>query len=160
MRNAVLNVPCLKRYNHQFFFVLCTDFSANGFFVTWPYSSAMTTHPSPPCTLICMAVILLFMTKDSTTVLHPVTFCCRRTRGNKQRCHSHLGECFSGDWAINKCRHMCFGQRFTWTTDCHTVKSILSYDGRNPAILCLQMRFMCWDMDIEHHNDIHLANVG
>ena len=66
---------------------------------------------------------------------------------------------FTGDWAINKCRHMCFGQRFTWTTDCHAIKFILSYDGKNPAILRLQMRFMCWDVDIEHRNDIHLTDA-
>jgi hypothetical protein len=54
---------------------------------------------------------------------------------------------------------MCFGQRFTWTTDCHAIKFILSYDGRNPAILRLQMRFTCWDMYIKHCNDIHLADA-
>ena len=36
---------------------------------------------------------------------------------------------------------------------------MLSYDGRNPAILCLQMHFMCWDMDIDHHNDDFLADA-
>ncbi len=54
---------------------------------------------------------------------------------------------------------MCFGQRFTWVTDCYALKFILSYDGRNFAILHLQMRFMCWDMDIEHRNDIHLTDA-
>jgi hypothetical protein len=54
---------------------------------------------------------------------------------------------------------MCFGQRFTWVTDCYALKFILSYDGRNSAILCLQMRFMCWDMDIKHRNDFHLVDV-
>jgi hypothetical protein len=38
-------------------------------------------------------------------------------------------------------------------------KFILSYDGRNSAILRLQMRFMCWDMDIEHRNDVHLTDA-
>jgi hypothetical protein len=101
----------------------------------------------------------LFMTMDSTNVLHLMAYGCRRTRGNEKRLLSHLGECFSGDWAINKCHHMCFGQRFTWTTDCHAVKFILSYKSKNPAILCLQMCFMCWDIHIEHHNDIHLAGA-
>jgi hypothetical protein len=54
---------------------------------------------------------------------------------------------------------MCFGQRFTWVTDCYALKFILSYDGRNSAILHLQMPFMCWDMDIEHRNDIHLTDA-
>ena len=54
---------------------------------------------------------------------------------------------------------MCFGQRFTWVTDCYAIKFILSYDGRNPSILRLQMRFMCWDMDIEHRNDTFLGDA-
>jgi hypothetical protein len=91
-----------------------------------------------------------YMTKDSMVVLHPVAFGARRCRGNEVRLHSHLGEGFSGDWAMNKCRHMPFGQCFVWTTDCYSIKFILSYDGANPAILCLQMRLMCWDVDIAH----------
>ncbi len=75
------------------------------------------------------------MTKDSTAMLHPVAFGCRRTRGNEKRLHSHLGEAFTGDIAINKCCHMCFGQQFVWVTDCYALKFVLSYDGKNPAIL-------------------------
>ncbi len=100
-----------------------------------------------------------FMDKSSQYTLHPVAFGCRRTRGNERRLHSHLGEAFAGDYAINKCCHMCFGQRFTWVTDCYALKFILSYDGRNSAILHLQMRFMYWDMDIEHRNDVHLTDA-
>jgi hypothetical protein len=69
------------------------------------------------------------MTKDSTAVLHPVAFGARRCRGNKVRLHSHLGEGFSGDWAMNTCRHMLFGQQFVWTTDFYEIKFILSYDS-------------------------------
>jgi hypothetical protein len=83
-------------------------------------------------------------------ILHPVAFGARRCRGNEVRLHSHLGEGFSGDWAMNKCCHMLFGQCFVWTTDCYTIKFILSYDSANPAILRLQMRLMCWDVDIVH----------
>jgi hypothetical protein len=54
---------------------------------------------------------------------------------------------------------MCFGQRFTWVTDCYAIKFILSYDGCNPSILRLQMRLMCWDMDIEHRNDTFLTDA-
>jgi hypothetical protein len=99
------------------------------------------------------------MTKNSKTLLHPVAFRCCCTRGNKCHLHLHLGEGFSGDWSKNKCRHMCFGQRFVWVTDCYALKFILSYDGRKPAILCLQMRFMCWDMDIVYRNNNFLANA-
>jgi hypothetical protein len=100
-----------------------------------------------------------FMTKDSTASLHLVAFGCRRMRGNKKRLHSHLGEAFLGDYAINKCRHVAFGQRFVWVMDCYALKFILSYDEQNPAILRLQMRFMCWDMVIKHRNDVCLTDA-
>jgi hypothetical protein len=70
-----------------------------------------------------------------------------------------LGEAFLGDYAINKCHHMAFAQRFVWVTNCYTLKFILSYDRQNPAILCLQMRFMYWEMVIEHRNDMCLTNA-
>ncbi len=100
------------------------------------------------------------MSKTSTAILHPIAFGCRRTRGNKKRLHFHLGKGFSGNWSINKCRHMCIGQRFIWVTDCYTIKFILSYDGKTHAILRLQMRFMCWEMDIKHCNDHFLTDTN
>ena len=45
------------------------------------------------------------------------------------------------------------GMWFSWGTDWYGLKFILLYDGTNPVILCLQMRLMCWDMDIIHLND-------
>lgn len=75
------------------------------------------------------------------------------------RLHSHLGEGFAGDWAISKCRHMCFGRRFVWVTDCHAIRFILSYSGGNPAVLRLQMQLMGWDMDIVHRRDGHLIDA-
>ena len=54
---------------------------------------------------------------------------------------------------------MLFGTRFVWVTDCYAIRFILSYDGNNPAILRLQMRLMCWDVDIVHRNDIHLTDA-
>jgi hypothetical protein len=71
-----------------------------------------------------------------------------------------LGEDFAGDWAINKNQHMLFGIRFVWVTDCYAIKFILSYDGNIPAILRLQMKLMCWDVDIVHCNDVHLTNTS
>ena len=100
-----------------------------------------------------------FMTKDSTAVLHPVTFSAGRCRGNEVWLHSHLGEEFSGDWSMNKCHHMLFGQCFMWTTDCYAIKFILSYNGANPAILHLQMRLICWDANIVHQNDHFIADA-
>jgi hypothetical protein len=100
-----------------------------------------------------------FMTKEAKGVLPPVAFgghCCQ---GNEVRFHSHLGEGFAGDWAINKNYHMLFGTRFVWVTDCYAICFILLYDGNNPAVLWLQMRLMCWDVDIVHRNDIHLMDA-
>ena len=54
---------------------------------------------------------------------------------------------------------MLFGTRFVWVADCYAIRFILSYDGNNPAVLRLQMRLMCWDMDIVHRNDIYLAGA-
>jgi hypothetical protein len=50
------------------------------------------------------------MTNTSTAALHPVAFGSRRCRGNEVRLHSHLGEGFAGDYAMNKCLHYLFGQ--------------------------------------------------
>jgi hypothetical protein len=100
-----------------------------------------------------------FMTKDGGGVLHPVAFGSCRMRGNEKRLHSYLGEGFAGDWAINKVWHMCFGRRFVWVTDCYAVKFILSYDGLNPAILRLQMRLMCWDVNIVHRANNFLVDA-
>ena len=138
--------------------MLRTDFSADGF--GYVALQPADDELSVTAMLKCMRGDGFdFMTKTSTSTLHPVAFGCRRTRGNEKKLHSHLSEGFSGDWSINKCHHMCFGQRFTWVTDCYAIKFILSYDGKNPAILRLQMRFMCWDMDIEHRNDVYLTDA-
>ena len=79
------------------------------------------------------------MTKESLVTLQPVCFGGRKTKGNEVRLHSHLGEIFAGDYRMNKCRHMLFGQRFVWVTDCYAAKFVLTYEGPNPAILRLQM---------------------
>lgn len=100
------------------------------------------------------------MSKTSQAVLHPVCFGACQICGNEKRLHSHLGEGFSGDYGINKCRQYMFAQRFVWVTNCYAVKFILSYDGLNPAILQLQMRLMCWDVDIIHCNDHHLVDAN
>ena len=93
-----------------------------------------------------------FLRDESRLMLHPVAHGSRRSCGRECQLHSYLGELFAGDWAINKCRHMCWGMRFSWITDCYAVKFILTYDGGNPVILRQQMRFMGWDMDICHRS--------
>jgi hypothetical protein len=158
MHNAVLKDLCLHRYNHWKLLVLCTNFSAEGFrYITCqPADEDASMQAMHPC---MHGGSFDFMTNDSTALLHLVTFGCCRTRGNKKHLHFLLGKAFAGDVAINKCRHMCFGQQFVWVTDCYTLKFILSYDGWNPSILHLQMQFMCWDMIIEHRNDVCLTNA-
>jgi hypothetical protein len=99
------------------------------------------------------------MAKSSTVVLHLVAFGAWRCRGDEICLHSHLGEGSSGNQSINKCCHMLFGQQFVWATDCYVIKFIISYDGINPAILCLQMRLMCWDVNIVHWNDNYLVDA-
>ena len=100
-----------------------------------------------------------FMTKDSSAKVCPVAFGGHQCSGNEIRLHSHLGKCFAGDWAMNKNRRILFGQRFVWVADCYAACFILSYDGNNPAILRLQMRLMCWDVDIIRRNYIHLTDA-
>ena len=100
-----------------------------------------------------------FMTKDSKAVLHPICFGAWKCRSNKIRLHSHLGKCFAGNYGINKVRHCVFRQCFVWVTDCYAIKFILSYDGGNPAFLRLQMRLMCWDVNIVHRPNHELINA-
>jgi hypothetical protein len=66
-----------------------------------------------------------FMTKESAAHLHLVCFGACKCQGNEVRLHSHLGERFAGDHAINKIRHYVFGQQFVWVTDCYAVKFLL-----------------------------------
>ncbi len=100
-----------------------------------------------------------FFSKDNECVLHPMVFGSRRTRRNKKNLHSYLGEGFSGNWAMNKVRHMCYGRRFVWVTDCYAVKFILSYDGPNQSVICLQMQLMGWDVDIVHRTNDYLVDA-
>jgi hypothetical protein len=46
-----------------------------------------------------------------------------------------------------------------WVTDCYAVKFILSYDGANQDVLCLQTRLMGWDVDIVHRTNNYLVNA-
>ncbi len=100
-----------------------------------------------------------FMTKELSDTLHPICFGAQKCRGNKVWLHSHLGKCFAGDYAINKMQHYVFSQHFVWVMDCNAIKFLLSYEGGNPAILCLQMRLMCWDVDIIHRPDSQLVDA-
>jgi hypothetical protein len=156
--NAILNNPCLHRYDHCKFLVLQTDFSGEGFgYITCqPANNNASLQAMHKC---MQGGTFDFMTKDSSNMLHLVAFGCRRT-GSKEKClHSHLGEALRGNYAINEYCHPAFGHCFVWITDCFALKFILSYNKRRPAILRLQTRFMCWDRVIEHRNDMCLTNA-
>jgi hypothetical protein len=158
LKGSILADPCIQRFDHRKLIVLRTDFSAKGFgyVLLQPGNDEASTNAAQN---YVDGKGFTFMTKGSKAILHPVCFGARRTRGNEIRLHSHLGEGFSGDYAINKCRSYVFGQRFVWVTDCYAIKFILSYEGGNPAILRLQMRLMCWDVDIVHRPDTELVDA-
>jgi hypothetical protein len=159
LKGAILSDPCIQRFDHRKLIVLRTDFSSKGF-------GYVLLQPGNDEASVKAAQDYLdgkgfnFMTKESKAILHPVCFGARCTRGNEIRLHSHLGEGFSGVYAINKCQSYVFGQHFVWVTDCYAIKFILSYEGGNPAILRLQMRLMCWDVDIVHCPDSELINAN
>jgi hypothetical protein len=159
MHQAIHSDPCLHCFDYRKLLVLCTDFSAHGF-------GYIACQPANDDLFLATMNTRMqgghfnFMTKESQATLQPVAFGCRHTHRNKTCLHSHLGEGFLGDWSINKCRHMCFGKHFTWVMDCYAIKFILSYGGHNSTVLRLQMRFMCWDMDIEHRNDHWLTDAN
>jgi hypothetical protein len=158
VRDAILSDPCLLRYNCARLVILRSDFSSLGF--GYVVCQPATDEASEAAMKAYRAGSdFSFMTKESSAMVRSVAFGGRRCRGNEIRLHSHLGECFAGDWAINKNRRMLFGQRFVWVTDCYAARFILSYDGNNPAVLRLQMHLMCWDVDIVHRNDTHLIDA-
>jgi hypothetical protein len=159
MKNAILSDPCLLHFDYCKLIVLRTDFLKDGF-------GYVLCQPVSDKSLLKTVQdywegrCFTFMTKSSAAVLHPVCFGAQQSRSNEVRLHSHLDEGFAGDYAINKCSYMLFGQRFVWVTDCYTIKFILSYEGGNFAILHLQMCLMCWDIDIVHQPDTELVDAN
>jgi hypothetical protein len=101
MREVVLKDLCLHQYDHWKLLVLRTDFSAEGF--RYAACQPADNNASMQAMHQCMhGGSFNFMTMDLTTLLHLVAFGCCRMRGNEKPLHSHLGEAFAGDVAINK----------------------------------------------------------
>ena len=100
LKGSILADPCIQRFDHRKLIVLRTDFSAKGFgyVLLQPGNDEASTNAAKD---YLDGKGFTFMTKDSKAILHPVCFGARRTRGNEIRLHSHLGEGFSGDYAIN-----------------------------------------------------------
>jgi hypothetical protein len=103
---------------------------------------------------------VLFPDKNRWWGIIPCCFGGRRDQKNEKYLHSHLGEAFYGDYAMNKFHHMCHCHRYVWVTDCYAVKFILSYDGANQATLHLQMQLTGWDVDIVHCCNKHLVDAN
>ena len=104
------------RFNHNRLVVNRTNFSSCGFgFVV----CQLGTDESSEVAMVAYwsGSDFLFMTKETKGVLPPVSFSGRHCRGNEVQLHSHLGDGFAGDWAINKNRHMLFGTQFVWVAD-------------------------------------------
>ena len=103
IKSAILDDPCIQRFDHKKLIVLRTDFSGVGF-------GYALLQPADDAASVTAARDysdgkgFTFMTKGSQAILRPVCVGARKTRGNETRLHSHLGEGFSGDWGINKCR--------------------------------------------------------
>jgi hypothetical protein len=101
MKTAIVSNLCLKRFDYRKLVVLRTDFSAMGFgyVLLQPGSdnASMQVAQDYRC-----GKAFTFMTKGLLATLHPVCFGAQKCRGNEVRLHSHLGECFASDYAINK----------------------------------------------------------
>jgi hypothetical protein len=158
VKNAILSDLCILQFDHWKLIVLCTDFSSKGFgYVLCQPATDKTTLKAVQDYQDRKG--FTFMTKSSSAVLHPVCFGARQSCGNKVRLHSQFGKGFASDYAINKCHQMVFGQCFVWVTDCYAIKFILSYKGGESTILRLQMRLMCWDVDIVYCLDTKLVDT-
>ena len=91
-----------------------------------------------------------FLIPKSTLRLRTIVFescasCC-----HKENLHSHLGENFTLDWAINMYRSNLWEVPFTFITDYYTLRFILSYDGINAVLLRQQMCLQLWAINLCH----------
>ena len=128
LKDAILLDPCIQRIDYRKLVVLRTDFFSLGFgyVLLQPGNDKVSVKAAQNYRA---GKGFSFTTKGSTATLRPICFGARKTRGNVVRLHSHLGEIFSGDYALNKCHQYVFLQHFVWVTDCYAIKFILSYKG-------------------------------
>ena len=153
MKQSILSDPCCAQYNPDLRFYLKTDFAQVGMGYVGcqpdddPLSLAAMHREMAggPCEFLTNA-------KDvgAPPRLRPICMGSRKNKGYELRLHSHLGEAFALDYAINANRLYCWGFRFTNIGDCYSLKFIMTYEGSNPVILRIQMRLMLWPVDITH----------
>jgi hypothetical protein len=159
LHGLILCNSCLWRFDPRKITILRTEVLAKGF----GYVVCQSNNDKTSLALASQFMSgngFHFLTKKDGGALYFVAFGSRRARRNEKFLHSYLGEGFCGDWAMNKVRHVCYGRQFVWVTNCYAVKFILSYDGANQAILCLQMCLMGWDVDIVHRTNNYLADAN
>jgi hypothetical protein len=162
---AILSDPCIARFDCRKRPYLLTDFSKLGF----GYNICQPANDAASQAAMQREINggeCEFLTPNSKLLLKSTGFGSRKTRGRKANVHSHSGEGFVLDWAINQCRAKLLSVRFSAITDCYTLRFILSYEGPSPVISCLQMRLMLWAMDLHHkkgkflfHSD-YLSRLG
>ena len=100
---TILADPCLARYDCKKRPYLLTDFSKAGF------GYNLCQPSDDPDSLAAMQREIEggdceFLKAESKLFLKSTGFGSRKTRGRESTLHSHLGEGFALDWAINRCR--------------------------------------------------------
>ena len=90
IKSAILDDPCIQRFDHKKLIVIRTDFSGVGFgyVLLQPVDDAASMNAAKDYR---DGKGFTFMTKSSQDILRPVCFGARKTRGNETRLHSHLG---------------------------------------------------------------------
>jgi hypothetical protein len=108
MKNAILANLCILRFHYQKLIVLQTDFSSLGFrWVLCKLGNNKVTSKAVQDYRVGKG--FLFMTKDLSAILQLVCFVGPKNHRNKIWLHSHLSKIFTGNYGMNKCRHMLFG---------------------------------------------------
>jgi hypothetical protein len=103
MKGSILSDPCIQRFDHCKLIMLRTNFSSLefGFVLLQPGNNEASVKAAQD---YLDGNRFAFITKGSAAILHPICCGACRTHGNEVQLHSHLGEGFSGDYTINKCR--------------------------------------------------------
>ena len=102
---AILDDPCLARYDARKRCYVSTDFCKDGFgFVCLQptddqvsLAAMLLEMPGGPCEFLSDG--------EEIPQLLPIAFGSKLTKGYEERLHSRLGEGFAGDWGLNKCKH-------------------------------------------------------
>jgi len=108
---AILSNPCIVQFDYRKRPYLLTDFFELGF----RYNLCQPANDA--ASQVAMQCEMnggecKFLIPDSKLMLKSTGFGSRKTRRRKANLHSHLGEGFALDWAINQCRAKLWSVRF------------------------------------------------